>query len=183
MALFVECAKSARPGFRLDDRTLGAISRIVHGVEGIPLAIELSASRLRVLAPGEIAAGLSDRLRLLGGGPARSARHHTMRATLDWSYDLLDPKLAGLFARLSICAGGWTLAAAEAVCADDQVPAADMLDSICPNAGGAVPVGNPLTGQGRARISAAIRSADRRPSMSPIRRSTTSSACAVVGSC
>ncbi len=130
MALFVECARRARPGLRLDERTSEAVSRILHGVDGIPLAIELAAARLRVLTPGEIAAGLSDHLRLLGGGPVTAARHHTMRASLDWSYDLLDRRLAGLFARLSIFAGGWTLAAAEEVCCDDQVPAAQMLDAI-----------------------------------------------------
>lgn len=130
VALFVDCAARARPGFRLDPCTTGAVSRIVRGVDGIPLAIELAAARLRVLTLDEIASGLSDHLRLLGGGPVTAARHHTMRASLDWSYALLDQRLRGLFARLSIFAGGWTLPAAEAVCATDELPAGAMLDAI-----------------------------------------------------
>ena len=130
VSLFVECATRARPSFRLDDRTFDDVARIVRGVDGIPLAIELAAARLRVLTAGEIASGLSDHLRLLGGGPTSAARHHTMRASLDWSYALLDPHLARLLGQLSIFAGGWTLAAAEAVCADDDLPATAMLDAI-----------------------------------------------------
>jgi predicted ATPase/DNA-binding CsgD family transcriptional regulator len=130
VALFVECAARARPSFRLDDRTYDAVTRIVRGVQGIPLAIELAAARLRVLTADEIAAGLSDHLRLLGGGSVGTPRHQTMRASLDWSYNLLDPQLARLFARLSIFAGGWTLAAAEAVCADEELPPGGMLDAI-----------------------------------------------------
>ena len=130
VALFVDCATRAVPAFRLDGQTADAVSRIVHRVDGIPLAIELAAARLRVLTTDEIAAGLSDHLRMLGGGPVRAARHHTMRASLDWSYALLDARLAALFARLSIFAGGWTLPAAEAVCADSTLPADAMLDAV-----------------------------------------------------
>ena len=130
VALFAECATRARPGFRLDAYTTEAVARIVRGVDGIPLAIELAAARLRVLTVDEIASGLSDHLRLLGGGPVTAARHHTMRASLDWSYALLDDQLRRLFARLSVFTGGWTLPAAEAVCADEQLPATAMLDAI-----------------------------------------------------
>jgi predicted ATPase/DNA-binding SARP family transcriptional activator len=130
MALFVECARRARPGFRLDERTGDAATRIIHGVDGIPLAIELAAARLRVLTAEEIADGLTDHLRMLRGGAVNAARHRTMRASLEWSDHLLDAGLAGLFARLSVFAGGWTLGAAEAVCSNDQIPAADMLDAI-----------------------------------------------------
>ena len=130
VALFADCATRAQPGFRLDDNATDAVSRIVRGVDGIPLAIELAAARLRVLTIDEIATGLSDHLRILGGGPVSAARHHTMRASLDWSYALLDPELAALFARLSIFGGGWTLPAAEVVCADEQLPVAAMLDAI-----------------------------------------------------
>ncbi len=129
VALFADCATRAQPGFRLDDNATDAVSRIVRGVDGIPLAIELAAARLRVLTIDEIATGLSDHLRILGGGPVSAARH-TMRASLDWSYALLDPELAALFARLSIFGGGWTLPAAEVVCADEQLPVAAMLDAI-----------------------------------------------------
>ncbi|HEY3629635.1 MAG TPA: LuxR C-terminal-related transcriptional regulator [Jatrophihabitantaceae bacterium] len=130
VALFGECAVRARPAFRLDAGSTDAVARIVRGVDGIPLAIELAAARLRVLTVDEIASGLSDHLRLLGGGPVTAARHHTMRASLDWSYALLDPQLRRLFARLSVFTGGWTLPAAEAVCADEQLPASAMLDAI-----------------------------------------------------
>ena len=131
VALFVDCATRAVPAFRLDRQTTDAVSRIVHRVDGIPLAIELAAARLRVLTIDEIAAGSSDHLRMLGGGPVRAARHHTMRASLDWSYALLEPRLAALFAGLSIFAGGWTLPAAEADLRRRRRFTADaMLDAI-----------------------------------------------------
>ncbi len=129
--LFADRASLALPCFRLDPTTAPAVERIVEGVDGIPLAIELAASRLRVLAPEEIAAGLADHLQLLGGGPrGPDRRHHTMRASLDWSHALLDPGLAVLFARLSIFAGRWTLDAAEAVCPGAELGREDVLDGI-----------------------------------------------------
>src|SRR5262249_61191922 len=96
-----------------------AVGRICRRLDGIPLAIELAAARARVLTPDQIAARLDDRFRLLTGG-ARGAlpRHQTLRALIDWSYDSLPAAEAGLLRRLSVFTGGWTLEAAEAVCAD-----------------------------------------------------------------
>ena len=124
VALFVDRATLAMPSFRLDPTTEPAVERIVEGVDGIPLAIELAAARLRVLGPAEIADGLADHLRLLGGGPrGPDRRHHTMRASLDWSYALLEPRLAACSSgsRSSPVAG--RSAAAEAVCADESLDA------------------------------------------------------------
>ena len=119
--LFVERASAARPGFALTERNAAAVARICRRLDGLPLAIELAAARVRALAPGEIATRLDDRFRLLvGGGRASPPRHQTLRAAIDWSYDLLDGEEQRLFDRLSVFAGSFTLAAAETVCADAE---------------------------------------------------------------
>jgi predicted ATPase len=115
--LFVERAAAARPGFRLrSGAEAAAVAEICHRLDGIPLAIELAAARVRVLTPQQIAARLNDRFALLTNG-ARGAlpRHQTLRALIDWSYDSLPEAEAALLRRLSVFAGGWTLEAAEAV--------------------------------------------------------------------
>ncbi|MDP8923486.1 MAG: tetratricopeptide repeat protein [Chloroflexota bacterium] len=124
--LFVERARAARPGFDLTARTSRAIAQICQQLDGIPLAIELAAARVGMLTPEQIAARLSDRFRLLTGG-SRTAlpRHQTLRALVDWSYDLLEEPEQILLRRLAVFAGGWTLEAAEAVCADTESPTTD----------------------------------------------------------
>ena len=102
---------------------------ICYRLDGIPLAIELAAARVRALSVEAIAARLSDRFRLLvTGDQTVLPRQRTLRALIDWSYDLLTEAERALFQRLSVFAGGWTLEAAEAVCADDDLPKADVLD-------------------------------------------------------
>src|SRR5207244_625483 len=95
------------------------VALICHRLDGIPLAIELAAVRIRVLPPEQLLARLEDRFRLLTRG-SRTAleRHQTLQAAVDWSYDLLTAQEQTLFNRLSVFAGGWTLETAEAVCAE-----------------------------------------------------------------
>jgi predicted ATPase len=115
--LFVERAAAAREGFRLASRDEAeAVCLICRRLDGIPLAIELAAARVRVLTPSQIAARLDDRFHLLTTG-ARGGlpRHQTLRALIDWSYDQLPEAEAGLLRQLAVFAGGWTLEAAESV--------------------------------------------------------------------
>ena len=133
--LFVQRAVQANPTFRLDRRNAATVCQICFHLDGIPLAIELAAVRLRSLSVGDIASRLSDRFRLLTGG-SRTAlpRQRTLRSLIDWSYDLLNEAEKTLFCRLSVFAGGWTLEAAEVVCAGGVVEAGDVLDlltSLC----------------------------------------------------
>jgi len=114
--LFVERARLSRPGFELDETESAAVAQICTRLEGIPLAIELAAGLSRVMSLEEIRDRLQDRFRLLTGG-SRSAlpRHQTLRQAVDWSYGLLRPDESALFARLGLFAGGFELAAAEAL--------------------------------------------------------------------
>jgi predicted ATPase/DNA-binding SARP family transcriptional activator len=117
--LFVERAATVLPTFTLNAGNAAAIAQICRHLDGIPLAIELAAARVRLLPPAEIAARLDDVFRLLAGGsPAVPPRHQTLRATMDWSYRLLSEHEQVLFRRLSVFAGGWSLAAAEYICTD-----------------------------------------------------------------
>jgi predicted ATPase/predicted Ser/Thr protein kinase len=117
VALFVERAALVQPGFALTDARAPAVAEICRRLDGIPLAIELAAARSRVLGVEEIRARLDDRFRLLTGG-SRTAlpRHQTLRATLQWSYDHLEPGERRLFRSLAVFAGGWALEAAAEVC-------------------------------------------------------------------
>jgi predicted ATPase len=117
--LFVERARAVVPGFALDASNAAAVAEVCRRLDGIPLALELAAARVRALAVEQLAARLDDRFRLLVGG-SRTAlpRHRTLAATLDWSYQLLAPAERALLRRLTVFAGGWTLEAAEAVGAD-----------------------------------------------------------------
>ena len=99
-------------------------------MDGIPLAIELAAARVRVLSPDEIADGLDDHLRMLRGGHRSDPRHQTIRASLDWSHELLTDQERQLFARLSIFSGGFDLEAVAAVCAGGAIVGEQVLDEI-----------------------------------------------------
>ncbi len=115
--LFADRAAAADPSFRLDDATAGPVARICRRLDGLPLAIELAAARVTALRPADLALRLDARFGLLTGGRRDgTGRHRTLRATIDWSYELLDPAEAALFARLSVFRGGFDLVAAEAVC-------------------------------------------------------------------
>lgn len=127
--LFADRAAAALPAFRLADQNVGAVLQICRRLDGVPLAIELAAARAGVLSVAEIAARLDDRFRLLAAGNrAAVPRQQTLRATVDWSHDLLSPAERVLFRRLAVFAGGWTLDAAEVVCAGDGLEPADVLD-------------------------------------------------------
>ena len=117
--LFVERASAANPRFHLTDENASDVAQICRRLDGIPLALELAAARIRVFSTEEIAARLDDRFRLLTGG-SRTAleRHQTLRALIDWSHELLSQDEQRLFRHLSVFAGGWTFEAAEAVCPD-----------------------------------------------------------------
>ncbi len=129
MHLFVDRAQAVWSGFVLTPDCEEAVTEVCRRLDGIPLAIELAAARVRVLTPQQIAAGLADRFRLLTGG-SRTAlpRQRTLEASVDWSYRLLSQSERALLGRLSVFAGGFTLTAARSVCADDAVPDASVLD-------------------------------------------------------
>ena len=117
--LFVERATFQQPGFAITTSNAKTIATICRRLDGIPLALELAAARVKVLSLDQIAARLNDRFRLLTGGARTDLPHHqTLRAAMDWSYDLLPEDERALFRRLSVFVGGFTLEAAESVCAD-----------------------------------------------------------------
>lgn len=127
VALFLERARDVRPDFTLTVANAPAIVEICRRLDGLPLALELAAARLKVLSPQAICTRLSKRLDLLTEGPGDpSERHHTLRAAIAWSYDLLRPVERVAFTRMAVFSGGWTLEAAEAVCA----PEIDALDGL-----------------------------------------------------
>ncbi len=127
--LFVERAVYSQQGFAVTNGNAPAVVQVCHRLDGIPLAIELAAARVKVLAVEQIAARLDDRFRLLTGGSRSTLPHHqTLRAAMDWSHDLLLEKERILFRRLSVFAGGWTLEAAEAVCSGDGIEETEILD-------------------------------------------------------
>jgi predicted ATPase/class 3 adenylate cyclase len=116
VALFVQRASAVDPNFRLTDVNATAVTEICRRVDGLPLAIELAASRVRLLSPQAILDRLEDRMGLLVGGPVDvPARQRTLREAIAWSYDLLAEAERALFRQVSVFVGGWTLEAAEAV--------------------------------------------------------------------
>ncbi|MFF1915283.1 BTAD domain-containing putative transcriptional regulator [Streptomyces sp. NPDC058239] len=129
LRLLADRGAAAKPGFRIDadEETAAAAAEICRRLDGLPLAIELAAARLRMLTPRQIADRLDDRFRLLTSG-ARTVlpRQQTLRAVVDWSWDLLDASERAVLRRLSVFAGGCTLAAAEAVCADGPQDAREV---------------------------------------------------------
>lgn len=127
--LFVERAQAVQPHFALTDANAEAVAQICRRLDGIPLAIELAAARIKLFTPGQIALRLDDRFRLLTGG-SRTAlpRQQTLRALIEWSYDLLSPGECALLRRLSVFAGGWTFEAAEQICA--QEPEAALAEGV-----------------------------------------------------
>jgi predicted ATPase len=116
--LFIERAKTADPGFVLDDVNAPAIARICRRVDGLPLAIELAAARMGMLSIEQLEERLLPRFDVLRSGETTLPRHQTLRATIEWSYDLLGPSEKLLFRRLSVFSGGWDLEACERVCGD-----------------------------------------------------------------
>lgn len=121
--LFIDRATSAVSAFTVTNENAPALAQVCHHLDGIPLAIELAAAKIRVLSVEQIAKRLDDRFRLLTGG-SRTAleRHQTLRAAIDWSYNLIPPAEQILFRRLSVFVGRWTLEAAESICDDHSAP-------------------------------------------------------------
>jgi len=115
--LFVERAQTVQPRFALSDANAEAVAQICRRLDGIPLAIELAAARIKLFTPEQIAERLDDRFRLLTGGSRTAVpRQQTLHALIEWSYDLLSPAECALLRRLSVFAGGWAFDAAEFVC-------------------------------------------------------------------
>jgi predicted ATPase/class 3 adenylate cyclase/tetratricopeptide (TPR) repeat protein len=129
--LFIDRAVLVQPHFEINNENAPAIAQICYRLDGIPLALELAAARVRVLKVEQIAERLNDRFRLLTGG-SRTAlpRQQTLRATIDWSYDLLSESERLLIKRLAVFMGGCTLEIVEQVCSDDRINADDILDII-----------------------------------------------------
>ena len=126
---FVIALIDARPNFALTRENSTAVAQVCRDLDGIPLALELAAARIRAMSPEAIAAHLTDRFALLKGGDRTALpRQQTLRATIDWSYDLLAPEERALLQRLSVFAGGFALDAAEAVGAGNDVASGDVLD-------------------------------------------------------
>ena len=127
--LFTDRALLARPNFRVTDQNASTLASVCYRLDGIPLAIELAATRVRSLSLEEIDGKLDQRFRLLTGG-SRTAlpRQQTLRSLIDWSYDLLNDPEKLLLQRLSVFAGGWTLEAVERVCAGEGMEEWEILD-------------------------------------------------------
>ncbi len=156
--LFLERAAAVLPVFTVTAQNAQAIARTCHQLDGIPLAIELAAARVKVLSVDQIAARLDDRFRLLTGG-SRTAlpRHQTLLATLDWSYSLLSDPERAVLRRLSVFAGGWTLETAEAVCAGGGVEASDILDLLMQLVDKSLVVAETRGGEARYRLLETVR--------------------------
>jgi predicted ATPase/DNA-binding SARP family transcriptional activator len=127
--LLAQRARAVRPGFEVTEGNAAAVARICRALDGMPLAIELAAARLRTMAPEQVAARLGDRFQLLtGGGRTAVPRHQTLRAVVDWSWDLLEADERAVWRRFSVFTGGATLEAAEQVCSGSGIRADQVLD-------------------------------------------------------
>ena len=130
--LFAQRADAAMPGsFVITGANEQAVTDLCKRLDGIPLAIEMAALRVRALTPAQLLERLDDRFRVLtDGGRTALPQHQTLLATMDWSFDLCSPREQLLWARASVFAGSFDLAAAEAVCSDDSLTADFMFDAV-----------------------------------------------------
>lgn len=129
--LFAERARAVRPGLLFGAENLSAIGAITRSLDGLPLALELAAARVSTLTPVEVSMRLANRFTLLtSGARTAEARQQTLRATVDWSYQLLSQPEQRVFDRLSVFQGGWTLMSAEDVVADEDTPPGEVLDTV-----------------------------------------------------
>ena len=156
--LFTERAAMYRQGFALDAGNAAAVAAVCVRLDGIPLALELAAARLGSLSVAEISSRLDQRFRLLTGG-SRTAlpRHQTLRALIDWSYDLLNPEEQRVLSRLSVFAGGWTLAAAEAVTSAGDAGDWLVLDHLAALVGKSLVLADETRGSTRYRLLETVR--------------------------
>ena len=129
--LFARCAAAVVPGFAVTDANRACVTRLCRRLDGVPLAIELAAVRLRAIPLEQLVDRLEDRFRLLAGGRRAALPHHqTIRAATEWSYDLCSPAEQLLWARLTVFAGSFDVEAAEQVCADERLDARDVLTTL-----------------------------------------------------
>jgi predicted ATPase/DNA-binding XRE family transcriptional regulator len=157
-ALFAEHARRVSEAFLLTDENRDVVRNIVRAVDGIPLAIELAAARLRLLSPQQLAERLAEQLRLLtGGSQTKPRRQQTMRATIDWSHDLLDANEQKVFRRLAVFCGGFSLEAASTVCADENLGEWSILDLLASLVDKSLVVSDPLGSEQRYRLLESIR--------------------------
>ena len=157
--LLLDRAGLAAPSFAITQQNAAAVAQVCKQLDGLPLALELAAARVKVLSVEQLAARLGDRFRLLTGG-SRSAlpRQQTLRALVDWSYDLLTPPEQVLFRRLAVFAGGSTLDATEAVCAGDGIEPGEVLEHLARLVDKSLVVADPSTaGELRYRLPETIR--------------------------
>ena len=156
--LFVDRALAAASTFTVTNENAPAVAQICHRLDGIPLAIELAAARVKVLSVEQITKLLDDRFRLLTGG-SRSAlpRQQTLRAAIDWSHNLLSESERTLFRRLSAFVGGWTLEAAEAICSDEGIEEYKVLDLLTGLVDKSMVAVEEQTGEARYRLLETVR--------------------------
>jgi len=158
IALFADRAAASRPGFTIGPGNAAAAAALCRGLDGMPLAIELAAVWVRTLSLEQITERLADRFSLLTSGDRTApARHRTLRATIDWSHDLLTPAEQVLLRRLSVFAG-WSLEMAEEICAGPDMPASGVLDLLAALVDKSLVVREPeVLGQARYRLLDTIR--------------------------
>jgi len=129
--LFIQRARSIKPDFAVTNENAPAVAEICHRLDGLPLAIELAAARIKMLTPGELLSRMERRFDVLRGGVRElPERQQTLRSAIDWSYELLNDSTKKLFRRLSVFVGGWTLDAAEAVCNLDNDLGFEIMDGM-----------------------------------------------------
>ncbi len=156
--LFIERAILSRPDFTVHSRNAHAVAEICRRLDGLPLAIELAAARVKVLSPEQIVSRLDDRFRLLTkGGRTTLPRHQTLQAAIDWSYDLLAEKEQMLLRRMSVFAGGFTLEALEAVCSGDFIETHEVLGLLAQLVDKSLVTADPQNGSGRYRLLETVR--------------------------
>jgi predicted ATPase/transcriptional regulator with XRE-family HTH domain len=156
--LFVERARAVQPTFVLTPDTGTAVAGICARLDGLPLAIELAAAQMRILAPDQIVTKLDDALQLLvGGSRAAPARQQTLRATFDWSYALLSAAEQTVLRRLAVFAGGWSLEAAEAVCVTDAFETSELLSALSHLVEASLVVSGEQDGRSRYRLLESVR--------------------------
>ena len=156
--LFMERARETLPSLTLSASSQAAVEEVCRRLDGIPLAIELAAVRVRVLTPEQIARRLDDAFRLLTTG-SRTAlpRHRTLRATMDWSFSLLSAREQVLLRRLAVFAGGFSLSAAEAVCAGESLDVDDILDGVSALVDKSLVLMDPRAGEARYGLLETVR--------------------------
>jgi len=156
--LFVERASAVSPTFALTERNAASVARVCYRLDGIPLAIELAAARTKVLTVEEISARLDDCFELLvAGGRTAMPRHKTLQATMDWSHDLLSGPERALFRRLSVFADGFSLDAAESVCAEDDLGRGGVLELLSHLVDKSLVIAREAGGEARYRLLETVR--------------------------